>query len=332
MKLLTADFPQSRLRRNRQEEWCRDLVAETQLSVKDLILPLFVREEKTPRKISAMPGIFRYSLDELPAVCQKARDLGIRAVILFPYTDPALKCEEGQEAWNSNNLICQAVGVLKSQCPDLGIMADIALDPYTSHGHDGVLREGKVHNDDTLRVLEKMALVLARAGVDVVAPSDMMDGRIGAIRKALDQEGYENVRILAYSAKYASAFYGPFREALGSLSSLGKADKKTYQMDPANGREALREGAQDLLEGADMLMVKPGLPYLDIIYRLKEAFSLPLFAYQVSGEYSMLKAAGEKGWIDYEKALIESLIAFKRAGASAILTYAALEVAELLQS
>lgn len=331
MKLLTAEFPQSRLRRNRQDEWCRDLVAETHLSVKDLILPLFVRDNKTLREIGAMPGVFRHSLDELITVCQRAQDLGVRAVALFPYTDPALKSEEGQEACNPNNLICQAVRLLKSTFPHLGVIVDVALDPYTTHGHDGVLRDGKVHNDDTLKVLEKMALVLAHAGVDMVAPSDMMDGRIGVIRKALDHEGFDNVRILAYSAKYASAFYGPFRDALGSLSSLGKGDKKTYQMDPANGREALREGAQDVLEGADILMVKPGLPYLDIIYRLKEAFPLPLFAYQVSGEYSMLKAAGEKGWIDYEKALMESLIAFKRAGASGILTYAALEVAEILR-
>ncbi|MBA3813096.1 MAG: porphobilinogen synthase [Alphaproteobacteria bacterium] len=331
MKLLTAEFPHSRLRRNRQDEWCRDLVAETHLSVKDLILPLFIREETMSREILAMPGIFRHTLDELIPVCQQAQKLGIRAVILFPYTDLRLKCEEGQEAWNPNNLTCQAVRLLKSTFPHLGVMVDVALDPYTSHGHDGVFREGQVHNDDTLKVLEKMALVLAHAGVDVVAPSDMMDGRIGAIRKALDHEGYQNVRILAYSAKYASAFYGPFRDAVGSQSCLGKADKKTYQMDPANAREALREGAQDILEGADMLMVKPGLPYLDIIYRLKEAFPLPLFVYQVSGEYSMLKAAAEKGWLDYDNALMESLIAFKRAGASGILTYAALEAAEILQ-
>jgi len=331
MKLITAEFPQTRLRRNRQEAWCRDLVAETHLSVKDLILPLFVREKTTPREIAAMPGIFRYSLDELIPVCQKAYDLGIRAIILFPYTDPALKCEEGKEAWNPKNLTCQAVRILKDAFPHLGVIVDVALDPYTAHGHDGVLRDGKVANDETLEVLKKMSLVLAQAGVDVVAPSDMMDGRIGAIRKALDEESHQNVRILAYSAKYASAFYGPFREALGSLSALGKADKKTYQMDPANAREALREGAQDLLEGADMLMVKPALPYLDIIYRLKEAFPLPLFAYQVSGEYSMLKAAAEKGWLDYEKALMESLLAIKRAGASSIITYAALEAAEFLK-
>lgn len=332
MTLLTATFPQSRLRRNRQDEWCRRLVAETHLSVKDLVLPLFIRDEATPRDISTMPGVCRHSLKELPLICQKVRDVGIRAVILFPYTTPDLKCEEGQEALNPHNLVCQAVRLLKSQFPNLGVMADVALDPYTSHGHDGVLRGGRVHNDETVTILGQMACVLAEAGVDVVAPSDMMDGRIGAIRRALDQCGHDTVRILAYSAKYASAFYGPFRDAVGSLSSLGKADKKTYQMDPANAREALREGAQDLLEGADMLMVKPGLPYLDIIYRLKEAFPLPLFAYQVSGEYSMLKAAADHGWIDYEKALLESLIAFKRAGATGIITYGALEVAELLAS
>jgi len=331
MKLMSAEFPQSRLRRTRQDAWCRDLVAETRLSVKDLILPIFVREKETSREIPAMPGVFRHSLEELISICQKAYDAGIGAVALFPYTNPELKCEEGKEALNPHNLMCQATRLLKDALPNLGVIVDVALDPYTSHGHDGLLRRGEVANDETLGVLKEMALVLARAGVDVVAPSDMMDGRVGAIRSALDGEGYQNVRILAYSAKYASAFYGPFREALGSQACLGITDKKTYQMDPANAREALREGAQDLLEGADMLMVKPGLPYLDIIYRLKEAFPLPIFAYQVSGEYSTLKAAAEKGWIDYEKALMESLLAFKRAGASAILTYAALDVAEILK-
>lgn len=331
MVFRTAQFPQSRLRRNRQDPWCRDLVAETELSVKDLILPLFIRDKKTPKEITAMPGIFRYSLDEVVPLCQKAQGLGLRAVILFPNTDPVLKCVEGREAFNPNNLMCQAVRLLKKELPDLGVIVDVALDPYTSHGHDGILRDGHVLNDETLEALQKMSLVLAEAGVDVVAPSDMMDGHIGAIRQALDQGGYPNLRILAYSAKYASAFYGPFRDAVGSLTALGKGDKKTYQMDPANTREALREGAQDVFEGADMLMVKPALPYLDIIYRLKEAFPLPLFAYQVSGEYSMLKAAGDQGWIDYEKALLESLIAIKRAGASCILTYAALEVAEILR-
>ncbi len=332
MTYLTAEFPTSRLRRNRLDPWLRDLVAETSLTVKDLILPLFVREKTAPREIAAMPGVFRYTLDDIIPVCHKACQAGIRAVALFPHTHPDLKCDEGKEALNPNNLMCQTTRLLKEALPELGVIVDVALDPYTTHGHDGVMRNGLVANDETLEVLKEMALTLARAGVDVVAPSDMMDGRVGAIRRTLDQEGYQDVRILAYSAKYASAFYGPFREALGSQSCLGKADKKTYQMDPANAREALREAAQDILEGADMLMVKPGLPYLDIIYRLKEAFPLPIFAYQVSGEYSILKAAADKGWIDYEKALMESLIAFKRAGASVIISYAALEVAEMLKN
>jgi porphobilinogen synthase len=330
MTLITAKFPQSRLRRNRADAWCRDLVAETQLSVKDLILPLFIREKNVPREIPAMPGIFRHTLDELVPFCKGAYDAGISAVALFPYTNPELKCEEAREALNPHNLMCQAVRLVKEALPQLGVIVDVALDPYTPHGHDGLLRGDEIVNDETVEVLQKMALVFARAGADVVAPSEMMDGRVGAIRKALDQEGYQNVRILAYSAKYASAFYGPFRTAVGTQSCLGKADKKTYLMDPANAREALREGAQDLLEGADMLMVKPGLPYLDIIYRLKEAFPMPIFAFQVSGEYSTLKAAGEKGWIDYEKTLFESLLSLKRAGASAILTYAALDAAEII--
>ncbi|MBS0271241.1 MAG: porphobilinogen synthase [Proteobacteria bacterium] len=331
MKLLTAEFPQSRLRRNRQDAWCRDLVAETQLSVKDFVLPLFIREDDTPREIPAMPGTFRYSLNELVAICKKAQDLGIRAVALFPYTKDSLKSEDAAEAINPDNLVCQGTRVIKEALPELGIIVDVALDLYTTHGHDGIVRRGQVDNDESIKVLTKMALAQAKAGVDVVAPSDMMDGRIGAIRTALDQAGYQNVRVLAYSAKYASAYYGPFRQALGSFSALGKADKRTYQMDPANALEALREGAQDLLEGADMLMVKPALPYLDIIYRLKEAFPIPIFAYQVSAEYSTLKAAGERGWIDYESAMLESLISIKRAGASAIFTYAALEMAELIQ-
>ena len=331
MTSIVASFPQGRLRRNRQDRWCRELVAENSLSVNDLIWPVFVREGTIPRTIEAMPDVFRHSLDELVSACQKAYALGIKAVALFPCVLPDVKCAEGKEALNPDNLMCRAIRLLKNTLPDLGVIIDVALDPYTSHGHDGLLKNGEIDNDATVAILEKMAVILAQAGVDVVAPSDMMDGRIGAIRRALDETGYQNVRILAYSAKYASAFYGPFREALGSNACLGKSDKKTYQMNPANGREALREGAQDLLEGADMLMVKPGLPYLDVIYRLSEAFSLPLFAYQVSGEYSMLKAAAEKGWIDYEKALLESLICFKRAGATGIISYAAVEVAQLLR-
>ncbi len=331
MKTLIANFPQSRLRRTRQEPWCRDLVAETQLSVKDLVLPLFIRDSSISKDIPAMPGVFRHTLTELINQCKHARALGIRAVILFPYTDSALKCEKGKESCNPDNLLCQAVRILKKEVPELGVIADVALDLYTTHGHDGLVRDGQVANDETLVVLQRMSLNLAEAGVDIIAPSDMMDGRVGAIRQILDDNGHSHVQILAYSAKYASHFYGPYRKALGSISALGKADKRTYQMDPANALEALREGAQDIMEGADMLMVKPGLAYLDIIYRLKEAFSLPIFAFQISGEYTMLRLVAEQGLIDYEAALLETLIAFKRAGASCILTYGAIEAANILR-
>lgn len=331
MKTIVSSFPTSRLRRVREHAWCRDLVAETQLSVKDFILPLFIRDATTDPVIPAMPGVLRYSLEELVPFCQTVYDLGIRAIALFPHTPHHLKCEEGKEALNSNNLACQATRLLKKTRPELGVIVDVALDPYTTHGHDGILRDNHIANDETLEILAQMALTLAQAGVDIVAPSDMMDGRVGAIRQALDREGYQKTSILAYTAKYASALYGPFRDAVGSKGCLGKADKKSYQMDPANAREALREGAQDLWEGADMLMVKPGLPYLDIIYRLKETFSLPIFAYQVSGEYSSLKAAAQNGWLDYEAVLMETFISLKRAGASAILSYAALEAAKILK-
>lgn len=330
MKTYIASFPQCRLRRNRREQWCRDLVAETQLSPKDFILPLFIGEEGAPKEIEAMPGVSRYTLNELPDVCKQAYSKGLRAVILFPYIDSSLKCEEGLEACNPNNLLCRAVQQIKKAVPDLGVIADVALDLFTTHGHDGVLRDGYVANDETLSALQKMSLCLAQAGVDIIAPSDMMDGRVGAIRQILDKEGYQHVRILAYSAKYASHFYGPYRLALGSQSALGKADKKAYQMDPANALEALREGAQDVMEGADMLMVKPGLAYLDIIYRMKESFSLPIFAFQISGEYAMLKVAAERGMLDYENALLETLVAFKRAGASCIITYGALDAIDIL--
>jgi porphobilinogen synthase len=331
MTILTAEFPQSRLRRNRQDAWCRDLIAETTLSVKDLILPLFIREEDAQRDIPQMPGIYRHSLSELLEICEKAKQLGIGAVALFPFNNPELKCEEGLEALNPDNIIGRAVRLLKEKMPELGVIADVALDTYTTHGHDGVIREGKVHNDDSVKALTDMALALARNGVDVVAPSDMMDGRVGVIRKALDREGFHNVRILAYSAKYISSFYYPYRNAVGSISCLGKSDKETYQLDPANPKEAMREAAQDVLEGADMIMVKPALPYLDIIYRYSEAFHLPIVAFQVTGEYSSLKAAEQNGWIDFNRAMIETLIGMKRAGASAILCYAAIEVAEALR-
>ncbi len=330
MKNLTAAFPHCRLRRNRREQWCRDLVAETQLSPKDFILPLFIREDSAPKEIEAMPGVSRYTLSELTDICTKVYSKGVRAVILFPYVNPDLKCDEGLEALNSQNLLCRAVQKIKQEIPDLGVIADVALDLFTTHGHDGVLRNGHVANDETVTALQNMSLVLADAGVDVIAPSDMMDGRVGAIRQSLDENGHEHVRILAYTAKYASNFYGPYRLALGSQSALGKADKKSYQMDPANALEALREGAQDVMEGADMLMVKPGLAYLDIIYRLKETFSLPIFAFQISGEYSILRVASERGLLEYDKALIETLIAFKRAGASCIITYGALDAVDFL--
>ncbi len=328
---IVGEFPTTRLRRTRQDVWCRDLVAETQLSIKDLILPLFVCAEGAPREICSMPGVFRYSLQEIVDVCGEAFDLGIAAVALFPNTPSELKCEAGREALNPNNLACEATRLIKKALPDLGVIVDVALDPYTTHGHDGLVREGYVANDETLNPLNQIAVSLARAGVDMVAPSDMMDGRIGTIRKALDYAGFQRTRILSYSVKYASAFYGPFRDAVGSKACLGTADKETYQMDPANSREALREAAQDIMEGADILMVKPGLPYLDIIYRLKETFAIPIFAYQTSGEYGMLKLASEQGLIEYRKALIETLIAFKRAGASAILSYAAMDAAKILK-
>ncbi|WP_414437869.1 porphobilinogen synthase [Candidatus Bealeia paramacronuclearis] len=324
-------FPQTRLRRNRKDAWCRDLVAETRLSVKDLVWPIFVCEDNHPRAIDPLPGVVRYSLEELKKVAEFALKSGIPAIDLFSATPQEKKCSEGLEALNPCNLQTQAVQMLKSEFPELGIMTDIALDAYTSHGHDGVLRGNDVANDETSEILSKMAVMHAEAGVDVIAPSDMMDGRIGTIRHALDRAGFQHVRILAYSAKYASAFYGPFRDALGSAPSLGKGDKKTYQMDPANLQEALREAAQDIQEGADMIMVKPGLPYLDVIRKFKDTFHMPIFAYHVSGEYAMLKAAAQNGWLDYNRALLETMIAFKRAGADGILTYAAPEIVKLLK-
>jgi porphobilinogen synthase len=332
MKHLTAEFPRSRLRRIRQEAWCRDLVAEHALTVKDLILPLFIREDTFQREIPEMPGIYRHSLDELEEICQKAMSLGIGAVALFPFNDPQLKCEEGREALNPDNIIGRAVRRLKQKLPDLGVIVDVALDTYTTHGHDGVIRGGKVHNDDSVHILVEMSLILARSGVDVVAPSDMMDGRIGAIRSALDREGFQHVKILAYSAKYMSAFYFPYRNAVGSINCLGKAEKETYQLSPQNAQEAMREATQDIMEGADMIMVKPALPYLDIIYRYKESFSIPVIAFQVTGEYSALKASAERGWIDFNKGMYETLLGMKRAGASAILCYAGIEMAEYLKN
>ncbi|MDB5365198.1 MAG: hemB [Rhodospirillales bacterium] len=323
-------FPRTRPRRLRRTPWLRRLVAENRLSPDDLILPLFVVEGVGRREpIDSLPGVERRSVDLLPELAREARDLGIPALALFPAIDADRKTPDGAMATDPDGLACRAARALKDATPELGIIADVALDPYTSHGHDGLLVDGDVDNDSTIEVLIKQALVLARAGVDVVAPSDMMDGRIGAIRDALDRDGLQRTAILAYAAKYASAFYGPFRDAVKSKGAL-KGDKRTYQMNPANTDEALREVALDLAEGADMLMVKPGTPYLDVLSRVKQTFGAPTFVYQVSGEYAALKAAAERGWLDWEAALLETLMGFKRAGADGILTYAALDAARLL--
>ncbi len=318
------------MRRNRHDVWLRRLTAENTLSANDLIWPVFVIEGQGKRDpVPSMSGVERLSIDLLCDAATEARDLGIPALALFPYTDPSLKTEDAIEACNPDNLVCRAVQALKDSVPGIGVICDVALDPYNSEGHDGLVVGGIVVNDETVDVLCRQAIVQAEAGCDVIAPSDMMDGRIGAIRGALDDAGFEHVRILSYAAKYSSAFYGPFRDAVGSGAAL-KGDKNTYQMNPANGDEALREVALDIAEGSDMVMVKPGLPYLDIIYRIKETFAMPTFGYHVSGEYAMLKAASEQGLLDYEKALMESLISFKRAGADGVVTYAALDAARIL--
>ncbi len=323
-------FPRVRMRRNRGQSWSRRLVAEARLGVEDLIWPVFLREsEAVAAEIEGMPGVRRHTIAELVEVAGRAAELGVPAVALFPYVPDAEKTPECRNAWDPENLVCRTIRALKAEVPELGVICDVALDPYNSLGHDGIVRDGKILNDETLEVLSRQALAQAEAGCDVIAPSDMMDGRIGVIRRTLDEHGLEEVQILAYAAKYASGFYGPFRAPVGSGGAL-VGDKKTYQMDPANSDEALREVALDLQEGADMVMVKPGLPYLDIIRRVKDAFRVPTFAYQVSGEYAMLRAAAEQGWLDYDKVLLESLIAFKRAGCDGVLTYAALETAERL--
>ncbi len=327
-----GEYPSTRLRRNRRTAWSRRLVAENRLSVDDLIWPIFVHDgmaKRTP--IPSMPGVDRLTVDLLTAAASEAAELGIPAVAIFPATDPAKKSADGDEALNPANLVCNSVRAVKKACPDLGVICDVALDPYTTHGHDGLLRDGYIVNDETVEVLCKQAVNQASAGCDIIAPSDMMDGRIGAIRRALDAAGYQHVQILAYAAKYASAFYGPFRDAVGSAPNLAGGDKKTYQMDPANGDEALREVALDIAEGADMVMVKPGMPYLDIVHRVKEAFGLPTFVYQVSGEYAMLNAAAERGWLDRDRVMLESLLAFKRAGANGVLTYFAVDAAKTLK-
>ncbi|MEZ5774340.1 MAG: porphobilinogen synthase [Hyphomicrobiaceae bacterium] len=323
-------FPAIRMRRNRRADWSRRLVRETTLTVDDLIWPLFVMDGRGKREtVASMPGVERLTVDECVKAAEEARELGIPALALFPYTDPKLKTEDGREAMNPDNLVCRATRAIKAKVPEIGLLLDVALDPYTSHGHDGLMEGGEIVNDATLEALCAQALVQAEAGCDVLAPSDMMDGRIGAIRRALEAAGRHDAQIMAYSAKYASAFYGPFRDAVGSGKAL-KGDKRTYQMDPANSDEALREVELDLAEGADMVMVKPGMPYLDIIRRIKDRFGAPTFAYQVSGEYAMLMAAIGNGWLDRDRAILESLMAFRRAGADGILTYFAPAAARLI--
>jgi len=322
----------TRMRRNRKSEWARRLVRENVLTTDDLIWPLFVTDGVNGRTpVASMPGVDRLSVDQCVRDAERAAKLDIPCIALFPYTEPSLRDETGSEALNANNLVCQAVRAIKKEFPDLGVLCDVALDPYTSHGHDGLLHaDGRILNDETVAILVRQALVQAEAGCDVIAPSDMMDGRIAAIRDGLDDAGFGDVQIMAYAAKYASAFYGPFRDAIGSAKTLN-GDKRTYQMDSANSDEALREVEIDIAEGADMVMVKPGMPYLDIVRRVKDTFAMPTFAYQVSGEYAMIAGAANNGWLDGERAMMESLVAFKRAGADGVLTYFAAAAAEQLK-
>jgi porphobilinogen synthase len=320
----------TRMRRNRRTDWSRRLVSENALTANDLIWPIFLVDGSSVRQpVPSMPDVVRLSVDEAVRDAAKAAELGIPALALFPYTDPDLRDDTGSEALNAENLTCRALRAIKAEGLNLGLMTDVALDPYTSHGHDGLMEGEQILNDETVDQLCRQALVQAEAGSDVIAPSDMMDGRIGAIRQSLDSQGFRDTQIMAYSAKYASAFYGPFRDAVGSSGTL-IGDKRTYQMDPANTDEALREAELDITEGADMVMVKPGMPYLDIVRRIKDNFHVPTYAYQVSGEYAMIKAASANGWLDGERAMLESLLAFKRAGADGILTYFAPKVAEIL--
>ncbi|MDG2341102.1 MAG: porphobilinogen synthase [Paracoccaceae bacterium] len=332
MQSIVSPFPAARLRRNRATASIRDLVRENYLSAGDFIWPVFVRDgENVEEPIASMPGVYRHSVDRIVEAAKEAADLGIPAICLFPYTDPAVKTEDCAEAWNPDNLSNRATRAIKAAVPELSIMTDVALDPYNINGHDGFVEDGIIVNDRTVEALVKQALSQADSGSDIIGPSDMMDGRIGAIRAALETGGHENVALLSYSAKYASAFYGPFRDAVGASGAL-KGDKSTYQMDPANSDEALRLVARDLQEGADMVMVKPGMPYLDVCRRVKDEFGVPTFAYQVSGEYAMIAGAAQNGWIDGDKAMIESLMCFKRAGCDGVLTYFAPQVAKALAS
>ena len=321
-----------RPRRNRKAEWARRLVRENVLTTNDLIWPMFVVDGNNTRTpVTSMPGVDRLTVDQAVRDAERAMKLDIPCIALFPYTEPSLRDENGSEALNPNNLVCQSVRAIKKEFPEIGVLCDVALDPFTSHGHDGLIEDGKILNDETVAVLVRQALVQAEAGCDVIAPSDMMDGRVGAIREALDEAGFLDVQIMSYAAKYASAFYGPFRDAIGSAKTL-TGDKRTYQMDSANSDEALREVELDIAEGADMVMVKPGMPYLDIVRRVKDTFAMPTFVYQVSGEYAMIAAAANNGWIDGDRAMMESLLGFKRAGADGILTYFAPKAAEKIKA
>ena len=332
-RFVIGKFPRTRLRRNRQSPWCRNLISETKLSSNDLILPLFITEGKNKiENIKSIPSVQRYSVDTVLKKIEEVNNFNIPAIALFPYIEKKLKTFDGKEALNKNNLICRAIREIKKNFPEIGLICDVALDPYTTHGHDGILKKNYIANDETIDVLSQQAIIQAEAGADIIAPSDMMDGRIGVIRDRLDNEGFNKTIILSYAAKFASNFYGPFRDAVGSSKSLDKTDKKTYQMDYKNSDEAIREVAMDINEGADMIMIKPALPYLDVISKVKKIFNIPIFAYQVSGEFSMLKFAEQEKVIDYEKCLYESLIAIKRSGASAIFCYGAIDIAKNLKN
>lgn len=330
--MINASYPSKRLRRLRSSTWIRNLVEENNVCITDLIWPVFVIDGKNKcESIASMPNVKRYSIDLLVKEVISAHALGIPAIALFPVTQSEKKTEDGRESYNPDNLMCRAIKAIKDAVPDIGIITDVALDPYTSHGHDGLIENGKILNDPTVEILCKQALTQAHAGADIIAPSDMMDGRIGAIRATLDKNNQSNITILSYAAKYASSFYGPFRDAVQSSGCLN-GDKKTYQMNPANSDEAMHEVALDLQEGADMIMVKPGMPYLDIITRVKDTYKIPTFAYHVSGEYAMLRAACDNGWLDYDAAIMETMVSFKRAGANGVLTYAAIDLAKALQN
>ncbi len=330
--LLVGQFPQTRLRRNRQHDWSRQLVAENTLHPEDLVWPVFVREESVEADFKTMPGVKRYLIEELLTELSQVVPLGLKTVMLFVTIDAKKRNDDAREAFNEEGLLCKTVKAIKARFPEVGVITDVALDPYTAHGQDGLVIEGEINNDETLKALERHALVQAKAGADVIAPSEMMDGRIGAIRKALDAEGFQRVSLMSYAAKYASCLYGPFRDALGSRNCFGIAKKKTYQMDPANLNEALREVAMDIQEGADSVIIKPGMPYLDVVRQVKDTFKIPTLSFHVSAEYAMLKYAAEAGAFDYDEAILESLMCFKRAGADGIITYAAPHVAKLLST